>query len=146
MQQHPISTAHSFSRRSFLKAATAVASAPIVASLANGNATAAEARLVAYVGTYSAPLKNVAKTQVDLPPGNGRGIHSFTVDRATGVLSPASVFEMGSSPSCLVINAAGTRMYSSNETDHMGTAEPGTVSAFAIDRTTGQLTLLNMVS
>ncbi len=40
--------------------------------------------LMAYVGTFSSPLGDVLPTQVDLPPGNGRGIHILRVDRATG--------------------------------------------------------------
>ena len=52
---------------------------------------------------------------------------------------------MGTSPSCLVLNAAGTRLYSANETDRVGDDKEGTVSAFAIDRADGQLTLLNTV-
>ena len=53
-------------------------------------AQAAEARgsLMAYVGTFSSPLRDTPATQVDLPPGNGRGIHLFRVDRTTGALSP----------------------------------------------------------
>ncbi len=84
-------------------------------------------------------------TQVDLPPGNGRGIHLFQVNRATGALTAAGVFEMGTSPSCLALNAKGTRLYSANETDRVGQDKHGTVSAFAIDRTNGKLTLLNTV-
>lgn len=139
-------TPPTLSRRSFLKTSTALAGgAPILAALPKARAGAATKPLIAYVGTYSSPLQNVRPTQVDLPPGNGRGIHLFQVDRATGALSPHGIFELGSSPSCLAINSAGTRMYSANETDKMGEADPGTVSAFAIDRATGQLTLLNTV-
>lgn len=110
--------------------------------------TAAEssAPLIAYVGTFSSPLKDVLPTQVDLPPGNGRGIHIFQVDRTTGAMTPSGVYELGTSPSCLALNAAGTRLYSANETDRVGEQRDGTVSAFAIDRTTGQLELLNTVS
>jgi 6-phosphogluconolactonase (cycloisomerase 2 family) len=100
---------------------------------------------VAYVGTFSSPLQDVLPTQVDLPPGNGRGIHIFHVDRQTGELKEAGEFPLGTSPSCLALNAAGTRLYSANETDRVGTAGEGTVSAFAIDRTTGALQLLNTV-
>jgi 6-phosphogluconolactonase len=100
---------------------------------------------MAYVGTFSSPLQDVLPTQVDLPPGNGRGIHLFRVDRETGALTPDGIVEMGTSPSCLVINAAGTHLYSANETDRVGDAGEGTVSAFAIDRTTGQLKQLNTV-
>lgn len=106
----------------------------------------AEAPLLAYVGTYSAPLRNVLPTQVDLPPGNGRGIHLFQVDRTTGALSPYGEVEVGGSPSCLVINAAGTRIYSTNETEKIAGTEAGSVSAFSIDQTSGKLTWMNTVS
>jgi 6-phosphogluconolactonase (cycloisomerase 2 family) len=43
------------------------------------------------------------------------------------------------------VNAAGTRLYSANETDRAGKDKEGTVSAFAIDREDGKLTLLNTV-
>ena len=62
------------------------------------------APLFAYVGTFSSPLGDVLPTQVDLPPGNGRGIHCFRVDRATGALASIGTFELGTSPSSLVIN------------------------------------------
>src|ERR1051325_10066768 len=88
--------------------------------------------LFAYVGTFSSPLKDVLPTQVDLPPGNGRGIHLFRIDRDTGAMTPAGVYELGTSPSCLAVNAAGTRLYSTNETDRVGENNEGTVSAFAI--------------
>ena len=100
--------------------------------------------LIAYVGTFSSPLGDVLPTQVDLPPGNGGGIHILEVDRETGATKPQSVYRMGTSPSCLVVNTAGTRLYSSNETDRVGNKE-GTVSAFAIGED-GGLKLLNTVS
>jgi 6-phosphogluconolactonase (cycloisomerase 2 family) len=100
---------------------------------------------MAYVGTFSSPLRDVLPTQVDLPPGNGRGIHLFQVNRVTGAMTPAGIQEMGTSPSCLALNAAGTRLYSANETDRVGKDKEGTVSAFAIDRADGHLTLLGTV-
>jgi 6-phosphogluconolactonase (cycloisomerase 2 family) len=107
-------------------------------------ASAAEP-LMAYVGTFSSPLRDVLPTQVDLPPGNGRGIHLFTIDRSTGAMDPAGVVEMGTSPSCLAVNAAGTRLYSANETDRAGEDKQGTISSFAIDAADGKLRLLNTV-
>lgn len=105
------------------------------------------APLVAYVGTFSSPLKDTLPTQVDLPPGNGRGIHIFHVDRTTGAMTATGVLESGTSPSHLVVNAAGTRLYSANETDRVGTGKPaeGSVTAFAIDPKDGSLKMLNMV-
>ena len=135
------------SRRSFLKTSTVLAGgAPLFASLLKGRAEEAKGPLIAYVGTFSSPLRNVLPTQVDLPPGNGRGIHLFQVDRATGALTPLGVFEQPTSPSCLALNSAGTFLYSANETDKVDGGDAGSVSAFAINRANGKLTLLNTVS
>jgi hypothetical protein len=101
--------------------------------------------LMAYVGTFSSPLKDTLPTQVDLPPGNGRGIHLFRIDRKSGALEPAGIYEMGNSPSCLAVNVDGTRLYSANETDRVGNQKHGTVSSFSIDPIDGKLTLLNTV-
>jgi 6-phosphogluconolactonase len=74
----------SSSRRSFLKTGSAFMLAPLLGAQAEEK----NGRLLAYVGTYTSPLKNMKATQVDLPPGNGRGIHLFEVDRATGAMTP----------------------------------------------------------
>ena len=102
--------------------------------------------LMAYVGTFSSPLEDMLPTQVDLPPGNGLGIHLFRVDRKTGDLTPSGITRSGTSPSCLVINDSGNRMYSANETDRVGKTKQGTVSAYAIRPSDGQLELLNTVA
>lgn len=101
--------------------------------------------MFAYVGTFSSPLKDVLPTQVDLPPGNGKGIHIFRVNRITGGLQPVGEFRLGTSPSHLVINRKGNRLYSTNETDRVGANHHGTVSAFKIDGASGELALLNTV-
>jgi 6-phosphogluconolactonase (cycloisomerase 2 family) len=134
------------SRRSFLTTAAALAGGAALAESALRAEPGGEAApLFAYVGTFSSPLRDVPPTQVDLPPGNGRGIHLFRVDRDTGAMTAASAHEMGTSPSCLALNAAGTRLYSANETDRAGDKKEGTVSAFAIDPATGALKPLNAV-
>ena len=61
------------------------------------------------------------------------------MDRRTGELTPAGVSEKGTSPSHLALNGAGTRLYSSNETDRVGKEREGTISAFAVDRADGSL-------
>ncbi len=114
-------------------------------SLLKAQAAETKGPLMAYVGTFSSPLRDVLPTQVDLPPGNGRGIHLFQVDRTTGALTPCGIYELGTSPSCLILNAVGTRLYSTNETDRVGEGHEGTVSAFAVNRADGQLKLLNTV-
>jgi 6-phosphogluconolactonase len=129
-----------FSRRAFIQTLAASAiSSPLLAATEPG-------ALIAYVGTYTSPLQNMRATQVDLPPGNGRGIHLFEVDRNSGAMKPCGLFEMGTSPSCLAFNPEKTRLYSGNETERIGEDESGSVSAFAIDPQNGQLKLLNTVS
>ncbi len=102
--------------------------------------------LIAYVGTYTSPLQNMRDTQVDLPPGNGRGIHLFQVNRTTGAMTSCGLYEMGTSPSALAFNEARTHLYCANETERIGDDEAGSISAFAINRADGKLTLLNTVS
>src|SRR5688572_6836653 len=133
-------------RRTFLKAsAVLVGVKTLVARFASATIYQAAGQRIAYVGTFSSPLRDVLPTQVDLPPGNGRGIHLFRADRTTGELAPIGVVDMGTSPSCLAVNAASTRLYSANETDRVGERNEGTVSAMAINPSDGKLELLNTV-
>ena len=99
------------SRRSFMKTSTALAGLSPLARLLPATASGEPAApLVAYVGTVSSPLRDTLPTQVDLPPGNDRGIQLILEDRATGALTAHGIVEMGTSPSCLVLNAGGTRL------------------------------------
>src|SRR5437588_11201759 len=67
------------SRRSFLKTAVALAgTTPLMPGLLQAQTGKAGGPLLAYVGTFSSPLGDVLPTQVDLPPGNGRGISTST--------------------------------------------------------------------
>jgi 6-phosphogluconolactonase (cycloisomerase 2 family) len=137
---------HHGSRRSFIKTSVALAGVtPLASGLLRAQPDGGAGPLLAYVGTFSSPLKDVLPTQVDLPPGNGRGIHIFRVDRATGAMTAAGVHEMGTSPSHLALNTAGTRLYSANETDRQGDRKEGTVTSFAVDRQNGTLKPLNTV-
>ena len=136
-----------WSRRSFLTNSLGwVGTASLLSGSLRAQSNQAGGPLMAYVGTFSSPLRDMLPTQVDLPPGNGRGIHLFQVDRRSGAMSAAGIYEMGTSPSCLAINASGSTLYSANETDRVGENKEGTVSAFAIDRSDGHLTLRNTVS
>ncbi len=131
-------------RRSFWMSFILAGSLFTIVGLGRAQSGAEAEPLLAYVGTYSSPLRDTLPTQVDLPPGNGRGIHLFQVNRASGAMTPAGVFEMGTSPSCLALNASGTCLYSANET--AGAGKEGTVSAFTIMRPGGKLKLLNTVA
>lgn len=134
-------------RRFFLKTAIGAAmAAPSLTTWLSAEAPTAPGPLMAYVGTFSSAPVDAPPGKVDLPPGNGLGIHLFRVDRATGALSPAGVFHQPTSPCCLVFNATGTHLYSTNETDLVDGGTSGSVSALAVNRADGQLTLLNTVS
>ena len=97
--------------------------------------------LLAYVGTFSSPLRDVLPTQVDLPPGNGRGIHLFRVDRDHRGADAGRHPRDGHEPELPGRERRRTRLYSANETDRVGDDKEGTVSAFAIDRADGKLKL-----
>lgn len=133
-------------RRPVLVHALTLAGTLLLVGLSQGQSQKEPPPLIAYVGTFSSPLGDVLPTQVDLPPGNGRGIHLFRIHRTTGAMSPVGVYEMGTSPSCLALNSAGTRLYSANETDRLGDKKDGSISAFSINREDGRLELLNTVS
>ncbi len=134
------------SRRTFVThAAGAAALAPTAARSLASQPAPSPASLLLYVGTYSSAPVDTPPGKVDLPPGNGRGIHIFRVDRTTGALTPAGVTEHFTSPSALVFDTAGARCYTTNATDLVDGDTSGTVSAFTVDRATGLLTLLNTV-
>src|SRR4026209_2757711 len=108
-------------RRTFLQtSATLTGLSPLTNLMTPTISQAGSGPLMAYVGTFSSPLRDTLPTQVDLPPGNGRGIHHFTVDRTTGALTRSGIVEIGTSPNCLTIHTTGARLYSANETDRVG--------------------------
>lgn len=77
----------------------------------------------------------------------GKGIYAARFDPSTGQLTPMGLVAETSSPSFLAVHPSGRFLYAANE--HNGEDKPGkndTVSAFAVDRTTGKLTFLNKVS
>jgi 6-phosphogluconolactonase len=117
-------------RRRFIQAASTLAAfAPVAA-----RAQPASRRIVAYVGTYSAPAGS----------GRGEGIHLLDMDPATGVLTQRDVVKTVANPSWLALDRTRTHLYSANEV--AAEAGAGTVSAYSVDRATGRLTLLNSVS
>lgn len=131
-------------RRTFA-ARTSLALAAHAAAVSARSADQTDGSIMAYVGTFSSPLRDTLPTQVDLPPGNGRGIHLFRLNPATGALRAAGIMESGTSPSSLILSKDGSRLYSANETDRVGPEKHGTVSAYAVNPADGQLSLLGSV-
>jgi 6-phosphogluconolactonase (cycloisomerase 2 family) len=64
----------------------------------------------------------------------------------SGALVEREVFPNADNPSCLALNAAGTRLYSANETLTYEGAPTGSVSAYEIERPSGRLKLMNTVA
>ncbi len=72
-------------------------------------------------------------------PGPGHGFSLARFDPATGALSPPEYLLDAKEPAFFVLSPDGTRLYTCNS----GT--PGGLSAYAVERRTGRLTLINRV-
>lgn len=90
-----------------------------------------------YVGTYTR-----WEAHVD---GHGEGIYVYQFDQATGQLRHQSTLPNVVNPSFLAIEPQGKYLYAVNELTRKEEGS-GTVSAFAIDPATGDLTFLNKQS
>ena len=76
-----------------------------------------------------------------------KGIYAYRFRPATGALTSLGLVAETPHPSYIAVHPNGRVLYATNE--HEGADPPGvpnTVSAFAIDHSTGKLTLLNKVS
>jgi len=134
-------------RRRFLKGAAALATtAPALGRAdvgSNESATSdlyAPGPILAYVGTYSSPQGPEGAQ------GRGQGIYLFEMNPATGALKRRDVFPNDGNPACLAFDPSRTHLYSANEVSGFQGIDSGSISAYAIDRATGHLTLLNAVS
>ncbi|HUB33220.1 MAG TPA: lactonase family protein [Bryobacteraceae bacterium] len=121
------------SRRHFLAAAGLLAAPRIAVSQSNTKP------LLAYIGTYSNPLGPEGS------PGHGQGIYLFEIDRATAALTERALFPNPFNPSWLAFHPSRTYLYSGNETPSFE-GRSGSVSAYAVDGATGQLSPINTVS
>ena len=76
---------------------------------------------------------------------NGEGIYLFEFDTRTGALAGGKLVAKTPNPSWIVIHPSKKYLYAINEvTDYEGGS--GSVSAFAMDEASGELTLINTVS
>ena len=71
------------------------------------------------------------------------GIYHFSLNTGSGDLTPAGKTQPVPEPFFLIVNAAGDRLYATNAADEIDGVEGGTISAFAIDPASGDLTFLN---
>jgi len=139
--QPPSFSLNKTSRRGFVEGAAALALLGRKNAWALENqAKSGKGSILAYVGTYSSPQGPEGSK------GNGQGIYLFEMNPSTGALLQRKIFPNGSNPSWLAFNSSKTCLYSANETQIFQGANSGSVSAFSLDRSNGDLNLLNTVS
>ena len=121
------------SRRALLQGAALLAAAGPIASLANSDgADRPGVPLLTYISSYTP---------------NGQGIALYSMDCATGQLTFIKVAAASAvSPSWMALHPKGNVLYTTNETDNFNGTTNGSVSAYAVNRVTGDLTILNTVS
>lgn len=110
----------------------------LLVSLLAQDATAQSLR--GYVGTFT-PGPGEAASANPAQSRLGEGIYLVDIDAATGALGAHRLAARSYSPTWIAIDPARNLLFASNE--YRGPDNSGTVSAFAMDRTSGALTLIN---
>jgi 6-phosphogluconolactonase (cycloisomerase 2 family) len=125
-----------FSRRNLLKGAAALAAAASVPEALAQQATGAPRGTVwLYISTYTGKPGG---------GGDGEGIYLCELNLSTGKLTVLRLVApvvppSTANPSTIALNPTRTHLYAGNEN-----GPPGAVSAYSINRLTGDLTLLNV--
>src|SRR5262245_5786093 len=117
-------------RRDFCK----TAGPGLVGLTAIKKSLAAQDERLLYVGTYTGGKSK------------SEGIYIYKMSAATGALKLSSVVKGIASPSFLAIDPSRKFLYAVNETPEFNGQKGGGLTAFAIDRKTGNLTKLNQQS
>ncbi len=125
-------------RRSILAGGTAAMLSATAVRAQTRRTAPAQRSLLAYVGTYTPHV-------VHGGVGHGEGIYLMRLDPRTGALSRVKTYE-SASPSWLALAPDRRFLYAINEIDDFGGGEAGSVTAYAVDPGTGELTALNSVS
>jgi 6-phosphogluconolactonase (cycloisomerase 2 family) len=123
-------------RRDFLRNAGAAVVAHSALRGAPLHAQQTTGKLRAYVGTYTTATDG---------SGNGEGIYLFDVDAQAGELVNRRLIAKTPNPSWISIHPSKKYLYAINEVTGFQGGN-GSVSSFAIDRTSGGLSPLNTVS
>lgn len=95
----------------------------------------------AYIGTYTPDPADPHAAAA----GHGEGIYIVDVDPVSGAPSHPKLVAKTTSPSWIVLSANHKFLYAVNEINTYGPNKSGSVTAFAVDVTTGALKKLNEV-
>ena len=96
--------------------------------------TARHTKYFVYVGTYTED------------GSESKGIYAYRFDSASGRLTPIGLAAETTNPSFLAVHPNQRFVYTVNEVSNYKGEKSGAVSAFAIDRATGKLALLNQLA
>jgi 6-phosphogluconolactonase len=100
-----------------------------VTAAGQGGRSSPGADMLVYFGTYTGE--------------KSKGVYVSRLDLASGALTPPELAGETTSPSFLAVHPSQNFLYAVNEIGNFQGKESGSVTAFAIDRTTGRLTALN---
>jgi 6-phosphogluconolactonase len=121
-------SSNQFTRREFVKVSGAAALARSISSAAQDRSKKPSESLL-YVGTYT--------------NGKSEGIYVYRMNSGSGELKHAATVKGVSNPSFLAIDPNRRFLYAANESGEFAGRKGGGVTAFAIDRKTGDLRKLN---
>jgi 6-phosphogluconolactonase len=96
--------------------------------------------MLVFVGTYTEPILFGTGSVLQ---GKGEGIYVYRLDESSGALEPVGKTTGIANPSYLTFDGSQRFLYAVNELKTYEGKPTGTVSAFAVDPTTGTLELLN---
>lgn len=122
-------SSNQFTRREFVKASGLAALAHSLPAYAQTGSKRKSNELLLYVGTYTR--------------GKSEGIYVYRMNLADGQLKHAATVKGISNPSFLAIDPKRRFLYAVNESNEFAGKKGGGVTAFAIDRKTGDLRKLN---
>jgi 6-phosphogluconolactonase len=130
-------TRGNISRRELLRGSAAFAALSALTSVPASAMQGLNRKVLLYVGTYS--------KAIDGGGSNGKGIYLFEMNPASGELTLIKLAAEGRNMSWLSLDPSGRYLYAANEIDDFG-GTSGSVSAYAVNRSNGNLQLLNVVS
>jgi 6-phosphogluconolactonase len=119
--------------RRFSRFLALLGAVPFLVPCSPGAQKSAGAReYLVYIGTYTRE--------------NSKGIYACRLDATTGKLSGLALAAESINPSFLALHPNGKFLYAANETPNYEGKAGGSLSGYAIEPSTGKLTLLNTVS